>query len=55
MSRVLTPTDNPVIESMNGWIKAQIKCDYNINEYDSIYDFIKNVSTATTMNVLCTS
>ncbi len=55
MSRVLTPTDNPVIESMNGWIKAQIKCDYNINEYDSIYDFIKNMSTTTTMNVLCTS
>ena len=41
MSRAGTPTDNPVIESMNGWIKAQIKCDYNINEYESIYDFIK--------------
>ena len=41
MSRAGTPTDNLVIESMNGWIKAQIKCDYNINEYESIYDFIK--------------
>lgn len=41
MSRAGTPTDNPVIESMNGWIKAQIKCDYKINEYNSIYDFIK--------------
>ena len=41
MSRAVTPTDNPVIESMNGWIKAQMKCDYSINEYESIYDFIK--------------
>lgn len=41
MSRAGTPTDNPVIESMNGWIKAQIKCDYRINDYDDIRDFIK--------------
>ena len=41
MSRAGTPTDNPVIEAMNGWIKAQIKCDYKINEYDSIHDFLK--------------
>ena len=40
MSRAGTPTDNPVIESMNGWIKSQIKCDYNINECDSVCDFI---------------
>ena len=41
MSRAGTPTDNPVIESMNGWIKAQIKCDYRINDYDDIRDFIR--------------
>ena len=41
MSRAGTPTDNPVIESINGWIKAQIKCDYKINEWDSIKDFIE--------------
>ena len=41
MSRAGTPTDNPIIESMNGWIKAQIKCDYRINDYDDIRDFIK--------------
>ena len=40
MSRAGTPTDNPVIESMNGWIKAQIKCDYNMKDYDSIEEFI---------------
>lgn len=41
MSRAGTPTDNPIIESMNGWIKAQIKCDYRINDYDDIRDFIR--------------
>lgn len=40
MSRAGTPTDNPVIESMNGWIKAQIRADYKIDEYDDIKDFI---------------
>lgn len=40
MSRAGTPTDNPVIESMNGWIKAQIEADHDINSYDSIEDFI---------------
>lgn len=40
MSRAATPTDNPIIESMNGWIKAQIRCDYNINDYKTIEEFI---------------
>ncbi len=40
MSRAGTPTDNPIIESMNGWIKAQIKTDYRINDYDSVEEFI---------------
>ena len=40
MSRVGTPTDNAVIESLNGWIKAEIRCDYNINEWNSIEEFI---------------
>lgn len=41
MSRVGTPTDNPIIESLNGWIKAQIRCDYNINEWDSLEEFLE--------------
>ncbi len=41
MSRSGTPTDNPIIESMNGWIKAQIWVDYIINDYDSVEEFIK--------------
>lgn len=40
MSRSGTPTDNPIIEAMNGWIKTQIWADYKINDYDSVEDFI---------------
>ena len=40
MSRAGTPTDNPVIEAMNGWIKAQIKADYQLDDWNSIEDFI---------------
>ncbi|MFU8793422.1 MAG: IS3 family transposase [Acholeplasmataceae bacterium] len=39
MSRVATPTDNPVIESLNGWIKAELK--YNLKMYD-----FKDIRTA---------
>lgn len=35
MSRAGTPTDNPVNESLNGWIKEELFLDYNI---DSIKD-----------------
>ena len=45
MSRAGTPTDNAVIESLNGWIKAEIACDYNLNEWDSIYTFIEEYIT----------
>lgn len=40
MSRVGTPTDNAVIESLNGWIKAEIKCDYHLNDWESLHQFI---------------
>ena len=30
MSRVGTPTDNPVIESLNGWIKNELYKDFKI-------------------------
>ncbi|MBR2787818.1 MAG: IS3 family transposase, partial [Erysipelotrichaceae bacterium] len=29
-----------VIESMNGWIKAQIRVDYRINDYGRIEEYI---------------
>lgn len=28
MSRAGTPTDNPIIESLNGLIKAEMACDF---------------------------
>lgn len=30
MSRAGTPTDNPVIESLNGWIKEELSIDFKI-------------------------
>lgn len=41
MSRPGTPTDNPVIEAMNGWIKAGIKVDYKEEEINDVERFIK--------------
>lgn len=36
MSRAATPTDNPVIESLNGWIKAELKHNLKINDFTDI-------------------
>ena len=36
MSRVGTPTDNPIIESLNGWIKNELYKDFNIYKADDI-------------------
>lgn len=33
MSRAATPTDNPVIESLNGWTKAELKHNLKIHEF----------------------
>ena len=43
MSRSGTPTDNPVIESMNGWLKKEISVDYDIDKYNTIQELIKDV------------
>jgi len=40
MSRVGTPTDNPIIESINGWIKEEMRVDFRYWERESIFDFI---------------
>lgn len=36
MSRAGTPTDNPVIEAINGWIKDEIRTDFKFNEANSV-------------------
>lgn len=40
MSRAGTPTDNPIIESFNGWMKSEIELNYNINDWETIDDFL---------------
>ena len=36
MSRAGTPTDNPIIESLNGWMKAELTLDFGINKVKNI-------------------
>jgi transposase InsO family protein len=43
MSRSGTPTDNPVIESKNGWIKSEMYIDYDINNYNTVQEFIDDI------------
>lgn len=42
MSRAGTPTDNPKMESINGWIKDEIENDFDIDSYDCFEDFVKD-------------
>ena len=39
MSRAGTPTDNPIIESLNGWIKMELKTDIDRNNFNNLIDF----------------
>ena len=43
MSRAGTPTDNPVIESINGWIKGEIYSDFykEFKQTNDVRNFIK--------------
>ena len=36
MSRAGTPTDNPVNESLNGWIKEELFIDFHLDESDDV-------------------
>ena len=40
MSRAGTPTDNPIIESINGWIKEEMICDFQYYKRDNLFEFI---------------
>ena len=42
MSRIGTPTDNPIIESINGWIKEELKHDFDLKNVKSFPEFIEN-------------
>lgn len=43
MSRAGTPTDNPVIESKNGWLKKEMYIDFDINNYNTVQEYIKDL------------
>ena len=41
MSRAGTPTDNPVNESLNGWIKEELFIDFDIKHCKNVPELIK--------------
>ena len=43
MSKAGTPTDNPVIESKNGWLKKEMYIDFDINNYNTVQEFIEDI------------
>ena len=43
MSRAGTPTDNPVIESKNGWLKKEMFIDFDTNNYNTVQEFIEDI------------
>lgn len=45
MSRDATPTDNPVIESLNGWIKDELFLDFKLKDASDINDVLDRYVT----------
>ena len=43
MSRAGTSTGNPVIEFKNGWIKKEMHIDFDINNYNTVQEFIDDI------------
>ena len=41
MSRAGTPTDNPVNESLNGWIKEELFIDFDLKQCDNVLNLIQ--------------
>lgn len=40
MSRAATPTDNPIIEAVNGWLKEEMLLDFNMRQCDDLKQFL---------------
>ena len=45
MSRVGTPTDNPIIESINGWIKEEMRVDFKMKDHPDLKAFLSEFVT----------
>ena len=43
MSRIGTPTDNPIIESKNGWLKKEMYIDFNQEDFETVEDYINAI------------
>ncbi len=43
MSRIGTPTDNPIIESKNGWLKKEMYIDFNQEDYETVEQYIEAI------------
>ena len=43
MSRRGTPTDNPIIEAKNGWLKKEMYLDFNQNDYNDVESYINAI------------
>ena len=41
MSRRATPTDNPIIESINGWMKEEMFKEWNLSQCDDVHKTVK--------------
>ena len=41
MSRAGTPTDNAAMESINGWIKAELFSDFHLTSSENIEDQVQ--------------
>ena len=52
MSRAGTPTDNPIIESLNGWMKAELILDFDISKVSNLKKALDQSSNTLTPNVL---
>ena len=40
MSRLGTPTENGIMEAINGWIKEELFLDFKINSCDDIFKLL---------------
>ncbi len=43
MSLAGIPTDSPVIESKNGWLKKEMYIDFDIKNYNTVQEFIEDI------------
>ena len=43
MSRIGTPTDNPIIESKNGWLQKEMYIDFNQEDYENVEDYVEAI------------